>query len=218
MSFVEGKELINIFRLLNESSLPYILMRNINNELPSSLEVGKDIDILINKSDEKEFINFFHSNDYQTIDHPFKYDVFLYGVDRFEFKYNNNNNKILFDLNFQIAVRSLDAGQWIPLDQIIQESAWKNKRFEKLSDDFGYWTLSYEDEFVCLVARSIFDKKEFQNGYIKRIDELINLINKNDVIEKFNMVFFKFTPYLMSYIEKQNYDEIIKNYLQFKEY
>ncbi|NLO17466.1 MAG: hypothetical protein GX118_04680, partial [Arcobacter butzleri] len=109
-------------------------------------------------------------------------------------------------------------GQWIPLDQIIQESAWKNKRFEQLTDDFGYWTLSYEDEFVCLISRSIFDKKEFQNGYIKRINELINLINKNDVTEKFNMVFFKFTPYLMSYIEKQNYDEIIKNYLQFKEY
>lgn len=217
MSFVEGKELINIFRLLNESSLPYILMRNINNELPSSLEVGKDIDILINKSDEKEFINFFHSNNYQTIEHPFKYAVFLYGVDRFEFKYNNNN-KILFDLSFQIAVRSLDKGQWIPLDQIIQESAWENKRFEKIDDSFGYWTLSYEDEFVCLVARSIFDKKEFQEGYIKRIDELFKIINQNDVISKFNMVFFKFTPYLMSYIEKQNYDEIIKNYLQFKEY
>lgn len=217
MNLIESVELINIFKLLNKSGLKYILMRNINKELPSGLEIGKDIDILVNKEDEKEFINFFHSNDYQTIDHPFKYDVFLYGVDRFEFKYNNNN-KILFDLNFQIAVRSLDAGQWIPLDQIIQESAWKNKRFEQLTEDFGYWTLSYEDEFVCLISRSIFDKKEFQNGYIKRINELINLINKNDVTEKFNMVFFKFTPYLMKYIEKQNYDEIIKNYLQFKEY
>lgn len=217
MRLIQSDELKKIFNLLNEKNLNYILMRNINNELPTNLEVGKDIDILVSKSDEKKFIYFFHNNNYQTIDHPFKYDIFLYGVNRFEFKYNYNNN-ILFDLNCQIAVRSLDAGQWIPLDQTIQESAWKNKRFEQLNDDFGYWTLSYEDEFICLIARSIFDKKEFQNGYIQRINELINLINKDDVVAKLNMVFFKFTPYLMKYIENQNYDEIIKNYLQFKEY
>ncbi len=141
----------------------------------------------------------------------------MYGVDRFEFKYNNNNN-ILFDLNFQIAVRSLDAGQWIPLDQSIQKSAWKNRRFEQLNEDFGYWTLSYEDEFVSLVARSIFDKNEFQSGYVKRIDELSSIIEKLNVIEKLNTVFFKFTPFLMDYIVNKDYENIIKNYLEFKEY
>lgn len=217
MRIIDSKELINIFRLLNGSSLNYILMRNINNELPVGLEIGKDIDILVNKEDENEFISFFHENDYMTIDHPFKYDTFLYGVDRFEFKYNNNN-KILFDLNFQIAFRSLDKGQWIPLDQIIQESAWKNKKFERLNDNFGYWTLSYEDEFICLIARSIFDKKEFQSGYISKIDELLNVIDKEDVLQKLNRVFFKFTPYLVEYVEDKDYDNIIKNYLEFKEY
>ena len=104
MNFVESNELVKVFKLLNESGLNYILMRNINTELPASLEIGKDIDILIDKKDEKKLVEFFHKYSYDTIDHPFKYDVFLYGVDRFEFKYNNNNNKILFDLNFQIAV------------------------------------------------------------------------------------------------------------------
>ena len=217
MKQVNATEVKKIFNLLNKKNLNYILMRNINNELPAGLDVGKDIDILISKSDEKEFINFFHNNDYQTIDHPFKYGVFLYGVDKFEFKYNNKNN-ILFDLSFQIAVRSLDAGQWIPLDQTIQESAWKNKRFEQLGDDFGYWTLSYEDEIVCLVSRAIFDKKEFQKGYIKRINKLIKLIDIDSTIAKFNTVFFKFTPNLITYIKNQKYDEIIKNHLQFKEY
>lgn len=217
MSLIVGSELKNIFNHLNDTGLNYILIRNINRELPDGLEVGKDIDLLVDKKDEKEFINFFHKYDYQTIEHPFKNDIFLYGVDKFEFKYNNNNN-ILFDLNFQIAVRSLDAGQWIPLDQMIQESAWQNRRFEKQSDDFGYWTLGYEDEFIALVARSIFDKKEFQQGYINRIEELFPIIDKNDVINKFNLVFFKFTPYLIEMIEKKDYQNIITNYLQFKEY
>ena len=132
MYLIRSKELINIFTLLNKEKIEYLLMRNINNELPNNLEIGKDIDILVYKKDEKQFVNFFKANNYETINHPFKYDIFLYGVDRFEFKYNNNNN-ILFDLNFQIAVRSLDAGQWIPLDQSIQESAWKNRRFEQLN-------------------------------------------------------------------------------------
>ncbi len=86
MSFVEGKELINIFRLLNESSLPYILMRNINNELPSSLEVGKDIDILINKSDEKEFINL----DNEVIDKDNNLKKFILSKDISDHHYDKN--------------------------------------------------------------------------------------------------------------------------------
>ena len=218
MKLIQADEIKNIFSLLNKSKLNYIITWNINNELPSALKVGKDIDILINKNDEKKFINFFHANNYQTTNHPFRYDIFLYGVDRFEFKYMNYDNNIDFDMVFQIAVRSLDAGQFIPLDQIVQESAWKNKRFEKISDDFGYWTLSYEDELICLVARSIFDKREFKSGHIKRINELFKIINKNDVLEKFNMIFFEYTSRLIKYIEDQNYNEIINNYLKFKEY
>ena len=120
MNIIKSGELIRIFRLLNENELPYILLRNINMELPKHLKVGKDIDLLIKKKDEKEFIKFFTSNKYHTIKHPFKHDTFLYGVDHFKFIYNNKN-KIIFDLCFQIAVRSLDAGQWIPLDKTVQE-------------------------------------------------------------------------------------------------
>ena len=217
MKFVTEVDLINIFNLLNQSGLNYLLLRNINNELPSNLKTGKDIDILIKKEDESKFVEFFLENNYKTIKHPLKYDVFLYGANRFEFKYNINNN-ILFDLNFQVVVRSLDAGQWVPLDQIIQESAWKNKRFEQQIADFGYWTLSYDDEFISLLARSIFNKREFQKGYKKRITELFKLINKEVVVKKLNMVFFKYTPCLMEMIEKQKFDEIITNYFKFKEY
>ena len=215
MNLVNSNEIINTFELLNKNSIKYILLRNINNELPSKLEMGKDIDILIDKKDENKIVSFFKKNGYVSIPHPFKNDIFLYGVDRFEFKYNNN---ILFDLNFQIAVRSLDAGQWIPLDRKIQESAWDNRRFEQITEKFGYWALSFEDEFICLVARSIFDKKEFQSGYVKRIEELKSKINIIDVEEKLKLIFFKYTPNLFKQINNKDYKNIIKNYLQFNEY
>ena len=123
MKLIETNEVKAIFNLLNNSKLNYIITWNINNELPSHLKAGKDIDILVNKKDEKKFVHFFRSHNYKATNHPFKYDIFLYGVDRFEFKYMNKNNQIDFDLVFQLAVRSLDAGQFIPLDKIIQESA-----------------------------------------------------------------------------------------------
>lgn len=217
MSFVEAKELIDIFSLLNESNIEYILLRNINQEVPYRLQVGKDIDILTHKQEESKLIHFFSQHGYEKIVHPLEHNVFLYGVDKFVFLHNVKND-IIFDLNYQIAVRSCDAGQWIPLDQEIQESAWKNKRFEQYDNSFGYWTLSYEDEFICLIARSIFDKKEFQRGYIKRIEELQQYINMDYMIKKLSMIFFKFAPYLLAYILEKKYADILENYFKFKEY
>lgn len=215
MKFVSSSEILKIFNLLNEKNIEYILLRNIDTKIPYNLELLSDIDLLVKKDNFKLLNNILDKNHFFENKLHCSNDIYLYGVDKYR---QFVKSDVLLDFQFQLMARSLDKGQWIPLDQIIQESAWENKRFEQLTEDFGYWTLSYEDEFVCLVARSIFDKKEFQDGYIKRINELMELINKNDVTEKFNMVFFKFTPYLMKYIEKQNYDEIIKNYLQFKEY
>jgi len=214
MNCVESDKILNIFQLLNERKVEYLLMRNINNELPYHLEIGKDIDILV--KDRNKMVEILKECKFNKISHPHENNIFLYGVQKFEF-YKNNEN-ILFDLNFQIVVRSLDAGQWIPLDQAIQESAWQNKRFERAGGGLEYWTLSYEDEFVALIARSVFDKKEFQAGYVSRLDELLPMVNKDNVLKKLQFIFFKYAPLLLYQIEQQNYPDIVINYLKFKEY
>ena len=214
MNVVDADEIKKVFKLLNDNNIDYILLRNTNNEIPNALKVGKDIDLLVK---DNILIDFLRKQNFNVVSHPHRNNIYLYGVKKFVFMKNESNN-IIFDLHFQIAVRSLDAGQWIPLDQKIQESAWKNKRFEKIDEDFGYWTLSYNDEFISLIARSIFDKREFQEGYIKRIEELKSKIDLKDVEEKLKLVFFKYTPYLLEQIEKKQYNNIIKNYIQFKEY
>ena len=217
MSIVDSQEIIDIFALLNGSGIDYILMRNINSELPANLDVGKDIDILVHKRDAVKAIKYFNLNQYNVVDHPHKNNTFLYGADRFVFIYNDKNN-ILFDLNFQIVVRSIDAGQWIPLDNYFQVSVWKNKRFVEKDNGFCYWSLSYSDEFVSLVARSVFDKKKFHRAYIKRIQELLQLVDMNDVSMKFNLIFFKFTPNLLMLIENDRYQDIVDSYFKFNEY
>jgi hypothetical protein len=218
MNFINKKEIILIFDLLNDERLEYILLRNINNELPSRLTRGKDIDILVHKKDEAKFVDFFRSNEYKTLRHPYRNQVFLYGMDKFKFKFKNNKNNILFDLNYQLAVNSLDAGQLFPLDNAIQISSWANKRFVKKEGDFSYWTLSYEDEFVSLVARSIFDKREFDKGYIKRISELLLMIDKEKVLLKLNLIFFKFADNLLKLIEDSDYSNVTKRYFEFRDY
>ncbi len=216
-SYINSNEIIKIFKLLNNENIDYILLRNINNELPKNLKIGKDIDILVSYEKRNKIYSFFDKLNFNKVLHPHRNDIFLYGVKKFEF-FKHSNNNIIFDLNFHLLVRSLDAGQWIPLDQIIQESAWKNRRFEKLNNEFGYWTLGFEDEFITLIARSIFDKKKFQIGYIQRVEELYPKINLDDVMEKMKLIFFKYTPLLLEQIEKREYENIIKNYIQFKEY
>jgi len=216
MNFINKNSIVNFFHLINESKIDYILIRNISNELPDFLEEGKDIDLLINNKDQEKVHFFLQKNRFKKIPHPHRNNVFLYGVNKFNFY--KNTDKVILDLNYQLACRSTDAGQWIPLDQIIQQSAWRNKQFISINKDFGYWALSFEDEFITLITRSVFDKNEFNQPYVKRIQELYQLININDVALKLELIFFKFTPYLLDLIAQDKYDVIINDYLTFKEY
>lgn len=212
---VSNKSIIDIFDKLNTSKIDYVLIRNINEELPNNLAVGKDIDILVKHQKLDDLKIFFVKNGFKEIPHPHRGNFFLYGVKKF--KFYKNYADVLFDLNFHLVCRSLDAGQWMPLDQIAQESAWANKRFETRKE-FNYWSLSYEDEFITLIVRSIFDKREFQKGYIERILELFNLINIDNVKSKMNLIFFKYTNNLLRQVENNNFKNIINNYIGFKEY
>lgn len=216
MKTIEKRNIIKIFDSLNSSKVEYILIRNINSELPCCLQAGKDIDILVKNSDSKSLENFFKKNCFCEISHPHRKDTFLYGVDKFR-HFHNKTSDILFDLNFQLACRSLNAGEWIPLDQSVQESAWKNRRFIE-NEGLAHWVLSYEDEFIMLIARSVFDKREFKEGYIKRMEELWPLVSKDDITEKLSKIFFKYTLKLLGYLKSHAYADIIKNYIKFREY
>ena len=153
---------------------------------------------------------------FKTRPHPWRNDIFLYGTDKTEVMYIRDN--VLFDCNFQLIVRSLDKGQWIPLDESIQLSAWENKIFVTQDDGFGYWALSHDDEFITLVSRSIFDKKEFGLDYIERIEYLLPLIDRVSVMAKLQLILFKFSPHLLVLLDEGEYKTIVSSYLSFKEY
>ncbi|MDD3084043.1 MAG: hypothetical protein PHP82_03400 [Candidatus ainarchaeum sp.] len=215
MIFVKSEQIINFFEKLNQSEINYILIRNINSELPNSLIIGKDIDILVNKKDKKKFIEFMKNNNFVEIKHPFSQDKFLYNLDKFKMFKNDSN--ILIDVCFQLANRSTNLGEWIPLHKNIQESSFKNKKFLKFGK-LSCFCLSSEDELVILVSRSILDKKNFQDGYIKRIEYLLEKTNKIEVKYKLSLIFFKYALVILQKLKNKEYSFIINNYISFKEY
>lgn len=215
MKFVKSTSILDFFDKVNASKIDYILVRNINNELPYALKIGKDIDLLVKYNDRKKITQFLTENHYKKINHPHKNGIFLYGVKPFEMFINSDN--VLIDLNYQLTCRSLNAGEWLPLDQKIQVSAWKNRFFIK-NNGLHCFRLGVDDEFVTLVARAIFDKGIFQTTYINEINEYLEKINKQNVIAKLELIFFKYTPLLLEQIQNNEYGSIIENYLSFKEY
>jgi hypothetical protein len=82
---IDKNEIIRVFEQLNSSNLDYLLLRNINQELPGKLKEGKDIDLLVHKDDLEKWIPFFKTIGFNVIQHPLRNDVFLYETDPFVF-------------------------------------------------------------------------------------------------------------------------------------
>ena len=60
-------------------------------------------------------------------------------------------------------------GEWVPLDQDIQDSVWENRRRDEAK---GCYALSPLDECVHLLARAYFDKGCMPSEYRDRIEQL----------------------------------------------
>jgi len=215
MNIVSPKAIREFFDKLNLSSVDYILMRNMGGELPDSLNIGKDIDLLVKYQDRKRILKFLRHNGFNKLKHPCDSNLFLYGVNKPEMF--SNNEGVLIDINYQLTCRSLNSGESVPLDQGIQESAWNNRAIVN-SDGFSCVRLGIDDEFVALVSRSVFDKREFLQVYIREIEDALRHIDEENVLQKLELIFFKYAPILFKQIQRNKYDTIYESYIAFKEY
>lgn len=209
-------EINNLFRILLHNKIPFLLLRNINNELPYNLSRDKDIDILIHPSAIIQAHRTFISSGWRQIRHPWDFGnnfVFLYSMPPFRM-YKRKGLHI--DVTYQLACRSPNRGEWTPLDKVIQDSAWENCR-EEIDLPWRY-RLGYKDEMIHLLTRCIFDKKKFSIGYQQRIEELLSLIDLNNFQFVLNRVFFRFSKTLIELIEAREYENIGSSYLRFHDY
>lgn len=215
MSYVSSNQVIKLFSILNESKLSYTLIRNLNNELPNSLLIGKDIDILIPHYQRNDFLNLIKKYGFSKKPHPLRNQKYLYGTKPFEFFINDKN--VLIDINYDLMTKSINAGEWIPLDQEIQSRIYKNLKICNV-DGLEYQILGDCEEFIALLARCIFEKRGFSNIYIDRIEELKKLVDFSEINSLLELVFFKFSKTLISMVQKNKYAKIFQTYIEYREY
>ena len=215
MLYFAAEIVTNFFKTINEYNFPYCLMRNLQNELPDSLEKGKDIDILIPYQNKDDFGNYLRANGFQNKNHPLKNDIFLYNT--YPFEMYENNLGLLIDVNYSLSVRSLNRGEWIPLHKKIQEKAFEDLRIHS-NGKIQYNTLSFEIELISLITRCIFDYNHFPKRYRNRITELIKCVEHDLLIYLLELIFFRYSKYLYDLLIKMEYDIIFESYLKFKDY
>lgn len=216
MKPIPSIHVLSTLSVLSESKIPLRLLRNINNELPNRLDSGKDIDILIHWQNWKEIHSILHHSGFKQTPHPLGKDQFLYGVHPFRF-YKSVRATFFIDCHFELACRSFNHGEWIPLDRIIQHRAWISIGYHHI----GRLIVPGLDpvcEWIHLLTRCIFDRRGFDEGYILRIEELTNQKSDGELSELGRLVFFKFTGHLLSLIKAGRYKDIITEYLSFMDY
>lgn len=213
--YVNSSDILRIFEMLNNNKVKYVLLRNINNELPNNFKANKDIDILVHPSSKEKLHNLLKNNGWKKIKHPLDNGldfIFLYNMDKFEMFTKNNIN---LDICYQLSCRSLNRREWIPIDQKINDSVWINR---KINNIYNWYEMSDEDQLIHLLTRCVFDKKKFEDGYVNEIDRLLGFTKIDNIKQKLELIFFKFTPYLLDLLKSHKYELIIKNYIQFKDY
>ena len=200
---------------LNSTGCDWILLKKTENELLEDFAVVKDIGILVQSIDKESMHASLLALDFKEIPHPQRLETRLYGVD--EFRLYQSSKGVLINVNFQVAVKSLDDGQWIPLDHLIQASIWKN--YELVSIGCAIVKMpSPEDLFVITIAQCIFNMRLIPDWHRGYLYDLVKCCERDSLLVRLRLVFFKFAENLLSLVEQTSFDLIITNHFSFSDY
>lgn len=216
MSYIDSIKVRSFFDMLNNSEICYLLIKNNDDYLPDRLSYLKDIDILIHPKDKSLFHkvmkqNGYLYNPYFGISRRNGY-TFLYPMDDGEWFVKD---KMIIEVFYQLNVHALEDNTFLPLDEKINNNIWINRKWD---NDKRWYCMDEETLLVYLIARSIFDKKEFTQTYRNEIKKRFYLLHEKNVINQLKLIFFKYTDKLIYLLEKEKFDEIIPSYLQFCDY
>ena len=215
MSNPNARRVIALLEEFDSSNTRYAVVRDIENALPKAYLGDRDVDIIIHPEDKFRAAELLQTNGWLKVLHPYdnKRDfVFLYRMDRFEF-YVKGNAKL--DICYQLACRSTNAGEWVPLDQEIQESVWLRRERDGAK---CCYVLDPIDECVHLLARAFFDKRVIPQGYRERISDLFLKVGEAALSERLRLVFFSAAPVVVSVIKEDDFDMLHQRVLSFVDY
>ena len=216
MRFISKEVIFGFFRLLDDSGIEYVLIKNINNELPSQQKRNKDIDILVHPKDYRRYKKLLSQNGYYTIWHPHGRANgwgHLYGMEKVTKKKSVHGLEV--DACAQLCCKSTLGNMWVPLDRSIQSSIWRDRIWD---GELRCWRMDDKNLAAYLPARCILDKSDFPMEYRYEITKMSGLYGNEEVREKLRHIFFDFTDTLISMIENKAYDGIIEAYYSYGDY
>lgn len=197
------KKLINT---LNNSNIDYVLLEN------KFAEKINNYDFLIKNDD---YVKIFEECGLCKSNFKNK-ESFWYGASKPRVWLLSNGDKV--SVYRQIVVRSLTAGIWIPIDKVIQKSAFDNKLKTDFANDVYAFELCDLDKMIYIISKAVFTTKVFSGNDISFISEKIKEVDIEQLVYRLDKVFFKFTEKLMGHIKNGSFNQILYDYLRFKEY
>lgn len=209
--------ILDFFHLLNVNKINYMLIKNIDAELPEKLKVGKDVDILVHRNEIERCQSILEENGYKKIKHPQSVETgwqLLYGAEDC-MMYKSEITRLEIDIHTSLCVKSTMLNGWCPLDKKINEPIWNNKEWDESLD---CWRLDRKTAFVYEIARCVFDKSMFSEPYIREIKLNVDLLEDSIIEDYLQVVFFKFTSELKKLISEDAYASIVDKYYRFINY
>lgn len=219
MEYINRDMIVSFFKALNDSGLRYALIRNTGGELPDRLLDGKDIDILIHHEDIEEFMKLMKQENFQKKIPPFGklagWQLAYQMHDFLFYKKKDSSYQFYIDVCQELCCHSTMPNVWIPLDKKIQEDAWEYRWFDK---EKGWWSLDDRTSFIAYLVKAIFDKRQFNPGYIESIKSGCCLLDDAMTRERLELIFFKYTDRLIEMLRREAFDKIVADYYGYREY
>jgi hypothetical protein len=204
------------FKLLNDSAIEYVLIKNIGGELPHKLKKDKDIDILVKNKEVARLKELVADSDFRQIVHPKSRKTgwnFAYGASECLMFKGCAGLKV--DIHSELCLKSLMGNIWIPMDKCVDDRVWGNKVWDEQNK---WWIIDDKTQLVYLISRCVFDKREFSALYIAEIERRSHLLDDPDVQIMLEKVFFRFTDRLMEMLTSKQYASIVGKHLAFRDY
>lgn len=199
--FYKAEDVYSLFKFLNDYEINYILTKNIAEELPDKLNIGKDIDLIVHPKDYEKFQILLQRVGYKRIVHPYGKERgwdFMYGAHENLFM-TNPVTGLIVDAYAELCTKSIAINAWLPLDKVIQKSIWEDKVWDVAN---RCWIMDDETMVVYLLTRSVFEKNEFSTVYIREIEKRKHLLVRPTARQKLEKIFFKFTDTLLEKVNR----------------
>jgi len=210
-----GKEdtIIRVFEQLEKEGVNFVTLRGFH-IIPNNVSIQRDIDLLIQPQTIDIASKIFADFGFTCFNGAQPNEQFLYETHP-NLWFDHLKLDIRFDVVRELAYKSLNNNEMVPVDKKLQRTIFEDKR---RVDKIWKYMPSFEDEFVMLVCRCIFDKRTVPDLYKNRIEDIYQKLDPVKKSEYCGLVFQRYTPLLLSTVQKGESEVIFEKYVTFKDY